>query len=462
MNSGSVNLLRSVLKGPAYLPGDVGYEEMRATWDLAVEHRPALIVAPEEPADVIAAVRFARKHELPVAVQGAGHGPIFGCNGGVLINNRRMKKISIDRADRVARVEAGVVWGELLNAAHEFGLAGLSGTAPDVGVVGYTLGGGTGWLARQYGYASDSVTAVEIVTGDGRLLRATEHEYSDLFWAVRGGGGSFGVVTALEFRLYPVSMVYGGTLYFPVERAHEVFRTYVEWTRELPESVTSTIVIVHVPDAPFVPEPARGKSFVEVQGCMNMPAAEATELLKPLRALAPVMDDFAWMAYKDSGRIAHEPEHPMWARTGTESLAGLPEELVDDLLMEAGDRAHTSLALIAFRHIEGAYRREGEDASAASRPDARFVMLSIGTAMTPEQRDLVAADTAALRGVCRPYRAGSPLFNFVGWGGRDRAEIGELYSDAKYRVLTGIKERYDPDNLFRFAMPVALPELAAA
>jgi FAD/FMN-containing dehydrogenase len=191
-----------------------------------------VIVAPEEPADVIAAVRFARKHELPVAAQGTGHGPIFGCNGGVLINNRRMKKIAIDRAEaRIARVEAGVVWGELLDAAHPYGLAGLSGTSPDVGVVGYTLGGGTGWLARQYGYACDSVTAVEIVTGDGRLLRATEQEYPDLFWAVRGGGGSFGVVTALEFRLYPVSMVYGGIVVFPDRARVRGFRTYVEWTR---------------------------------------------------------------------------------------------------------------------------------------------------------------------------------------------------------------------------------------
>lgn len=450
-----VNYPRSVLKAPAYAPGDPGFDSARATWNLAIEHKPALVVAPEEPADVLDAVRFARTHGMAVAAQGSGHGPIFGCSGGVLINNRSMKRIAIDAGSRIARVEAGVTWGELLDAAHPHGLAGLSGTSRDAGVVGYTLGGGAGWLARQYGYACDSLTAVEIVTGRGRLIRATEHEYSDLFWAVRGGGGGFGVVTAMEFRLYPVSTVYGGSLYFPIERAYEVFQTYLEWVRTVPETVTSTIAILHLQEAPI-------ESFAAVELCANLHEREAAELVRPLRALKPAMDRLRAMPYRESGRIANEPAGPAWIRTGAETLRDVPLELVDDILMDAGDRRHTSLAMVALRHIEGAFSRLPEDACAASRPDARFAMLATGAAQSPDERDLAAADIEALRSVCRPYRGGPPLFNLVGWGGRHRAEIGELYSEAKYRALARIKERYDPENRFRFAMPVALAGLAAA
>jgi FAD/FMN-containing dehydrogenase len=324
------------------------------------------------------------------------------------------------------------------------------------------LGGGTGWLARRYGYASDSLVAAEVVTGDGRLLRVTEKEYADLFWALRGGGGNFGAVTAMEFRLFPIAQVYGGSLYFPIERAVEVFGAYAVWTRTLPDSMTSTICIQHVPEAPFFPAPVRGRSFVVIQGCLIGDEAAGTGMLETLRALGPVMDDFAMMPFREIGRIAKEPELALWAHTGTESLTELTPELIRNIVDVAGDRSQTSLTIIAVRHLDGAYAKRSESVSAATRPDTPFVMVSVGIAWSPEMRNQIVSDTAGLMEVCRPHRSGAPLLNFIGWSGRDRADDGELFSNEKAWLLATVKKRYDPGNLFRFGMPIAIPEAAAA
>jgi FAD/FMN-containing dehydrogenase len=449
----ALDALRGAVGAAVLAPGDDGFEAACGGFELAIRHRPAVVVLPESADGVVQAVRFARANDMSVAVQATGHGQLWAAEGGMLINTSRFRKVSIDAERAIARVEGGARWRDVLPAAYADGLAALCGTSPDVGVVGYTLGGGTGWLSRRYGYASDSVVAAEIVTGEGRLLRLTEHENADLFWAVRGAGGSFGVVTALEFRLYPVPEVYAGTLFFPIERAREIFAAYTRWTETVPADLTSTICVMHLPPLPFVPEPLRGKSVVAVQLCYAGDTAEGAEIVSALRELRPMFDFVSTMPYTRIGTVANEPEDPGHSLIGTESLAAMPDDLIDRVLEAVGDRTRTGLAIIAFRHLEGAYRHAPEDASAVSRPDLKYLMVSVGPVFHPSMEARVGHDTRALVDLLRPYSAGAPVRNFLAANSAARAEAFELFSDTKYRRLARMKDRHDPDNLFRFGVP---------
>src|SRR5215216_4810366 len=289
-----VGPLRNLLDGDVVAPGDVEWDEARLAWNLAIGQNPAAVVLAESAADVAATVAFAKAHALRVAPQGTGHGAaaIGDMSDTILLKTERMRGVTIDPERRIARAEAGTIWIEVVEAAAEFGLAALAGSSPDVGVVGYTLGGGLSWLARKHGFGSNHVTAVELVTADGRLVRATRENEPDLFWAVRGGGGAFGVVTAIEFNLFPISEVYAGILFFPVERAHEVLRAWRAWTDDdLPEEMTSVGRILQLPPVPNIPEPLRGNSFVIVEAIYSGDDFDAARrLLEPLRSLGPAID----------------------------------------------------------------------------------------------------------------------------------------------------------------------------
>jgi FAD/FMN-containing dehydrogenase len=259
--------LRELIDGHVVLPGEEGWDLARRAWNLAADQRPVAVAFAESAADVVAIVDFARVRGLRVATQATGHfaGSLDGLEDTILVKTSRMRGLEVDPETRTARAEAGVLWEEVTLAAAEHGLAGLAGSSPDVGVVGYTLGGGLGWLARRYGLAANSVLAVEVVTADGRLVRADRDTEPDLFWAVRGGGCSFGIVTAIEFALYPVAEVYAGILFFPAERAAEVLNAWSAWVEETPEEITSAGRLMQFPPIPDVPEPLRGRSFVMVE-----------------------------------------------------------------------------------------------------------------------------------------------------------------------------------------------------
>ncbi|HKC21770.1 MAG TPA: FAD-binding oxidoreductase, partial [Gaiellaceae bacterium] len=249
------------------LPHDPSWDEVRLAWNLAADQRPAAVALPESPRDVAAIVRWARERGLRVAPQGTGHNaiPLGSLAHTVLLKTGRMRGLSIDIRRQRARVDAGVLWAEVTDAAAEHGLAGLAGSSPDVGVVGYTLGGGVSWLGRRYGLASNSVTAIEVVNAEGDRIRADADQHADLFWALRGGGGSFGVVTALEFELYPVTHVHAGILFFPLERGAEVLRAWRRWVDQVPDEVTSVGRFLQLPPVPEIPEPLRGGSFAIVE-----------------------------------------------------------------------------------------------------------------------------------------------------------------------------------------------------
>src|SRR6516225_7031697 len=258
--------LRAAIAGQVFVPGEAGYDRARQAWNLAVDQRPAVVVEAGSAADVARAVRFARAHGMRIAPQGTGHGagPLEPLVGAMLLRTTRMRTVRIDPAARTARAEAGAVWQDVIVPAAEHGLAGLAGNSPNVGVAGYTLGGGLGWLARRYGLAANSVTAAELVTPDGNLVRADADHEPDLFWAVRGGGG-IGVVTALEMQLYPVRELYAGDLFLPIERTAEVLHAWREWTASAPDEVSSQGRLVRLPSAPQLPEPLRGRAFVKVE-----------------------------------------------------------------------------------------------------------------------------------------------------------------------------------------------------
>ena len=246
------------------MPGDPGWDDARRAWNLAVDQHPAAVALPESAHDVAAAVRFAREHGLRVAAQGTGHNarPLGSLDDTVLVKTARMRRVTIDPAARIARAEAGAVWHEVVEAAAEHGLAALAGSSPDVGVVGYTIGGGISWLGRAYGLAANNVEAIEVVTADGRLVRADACTEPDLFWALRGGGGSFGVVTAIELRLFPITEVYAGLLWWPAEAAAEVLQAWRDLTQsDPPEEFTSAAAVMRFPAIPDVPGHLRGRSF---------------------------------------------------------------------------------------------------------------------------------------------------------------------------------------------------------
>ena len=295
------------------VPGSPGWDDARRAWNLTVDQQPDAVFMPANAEEVAAAVPAARAAGLRVAVQATGHGagPRRNLEGTLLINTSRMRGASVDPASRTARVEAGAQWRDVAPLAAEGGLAALHGSAPDVGVVGYTLGGGVGWLGRRYGLAANSVTAIEVVTAAREAVRADADTEPELFWALRGGGGNFGVVTALEFRLYPVESLNAGWLVWPWEEARRVLARWAEWTDTVPEEVTSVGRILQLPPLPDLPEAFRGRKLVVLDAAILADEDEAARLLAPLRELGPELDTFAQGPATALSELHMDPPEPV-------------------------------------------------------------------------------------------------------------------------------------------------------
>ena len=306
--------MRANLVGELVLPGDSNWDEARLAWHLAVDQRPAAVAIPENVHDVIEIVNWAGEAGFQITAQGTGHNaPALGdLAGTVLVKMHKLKGVSIDADARIARVNAGAIWIEVVHAAAEHGLAALAGSSPDVGVIGYTLGGGLSWLARKHGIGANQVVAVELVTADGEFRRVDRENDPDLFWAVRGGGGAFGVVTAIEFNLFPITEVYAGHLFFPVERAAEVLRVWRDWTETVPDEITSVGRILQLPPIEEIPEPFRGKSWAVLQAIYSGDDFdEAKRLIEPLRALGAAVDTFDVMPIQALSHLHMDPEEPV-------------------------------------------------------------------------------------------------------------------------------------------------------
>ena len=318
--------LRAAVTGEVFASGETGYDQARQAWNLAIDERPAVVVMSESAADVAQAVRFARTRGMRIAPQGTGHGaePLEPLRGAMLLRTVRMRSVRIDPVSRTARADAGALWQDVTVPAGEHGLAALAGSSANVGVTGYTLGGGMGWLARRYGLAANSVTAAELVIPSGRFVRTDADHEPDLFWAVRGGGGSVGVVTALEMRLYPVRELYAGALFFPLQRAAQVLHAWRAWTSTVPDEVTSQGRILRLPPLPEIPEPLRGRAFALVEAAYLGDAGTGSELLGPLRRLGPELDTFAMIPPPALGQLHMDPDQPVPNQGDGASLFRVP------------------------------------------------------------------------------------------------------------------------------------------
>jgi hypothetical protein len=336
----------------------------------------------------------------------------------------------------------------VLEKTQAVGLAPLLGSSPDVGVVGYTLGGGMGWLGRKYGLATDSVRFFELVTADGRLLRASETENSDLFWGLRGGGGSFGIITGMEIKLYPVSTVYGGNLFYPISLAKEVYARYRNWIASVPDELTSSIVLMNFPPLPQVPEFLRGQSFVMVRGLYCGPVQEGEALLQSWRDWqTPYFDGFRVMPFSEVGTVSDEPLDPTPVHSTGAWLRELSDEVIDTLLrtVAPGSNGPSPLIFAEIRHVGGAVARVSPQASAYGNREATFLLHLLGVTPTPEAYRQLAQYTGQIKEQLRPYLTGGVYMNFLeGEESQRRVESG--YAPETYRRLAALKAAYDPDN----------------
>ncbi|MEU5987380.1 FAD-binding oxidoreductase [Spirillospora sp. NPDC047418] len=437
--------LRGAFTGAVHLPGDAGYEEMRLPWNRRIDPHPAIVAEASGPADVQAAVRTAREHALSFAVQATGHGNLALTDGGLLVRTAGLSGVEVDPERGVARAGTGALWSDVIAAAAPHGLAPLSGT-PCVGVTGYTLGGGIGWLSRKYGLACDSLLRADVVTADGELRTVDAGQHPDLFWALRGGSGNFGVATSLEFKLYPVGQVYAGTSLHPLDRARETLALYREWARDEPDEMNSGITLMSLPDVPMIPEPMRGKQFLSLRTFHVGTADEGERLFKPLLdAAGPVlMGDYGMMDFASASlAIAGPPPPPVLARQRIELCHDLSDGLLDVMLdaMSPG----TPLTAIEIRHWGGAIEHAGPDAGPAGHRDVPYSVIATAMYPQPEMDASVATAIGGLAERFRPFSTGGSFLNFLG----DPTKAETAFTPDNYARLREVKRAWDPDNFFR-------------
>ena len=449
----SVDLLRERLEGEYVTPADANWDDARLAWNLAVDQRPAAVAIPRSVEDVAEVVRYATVAGYRVAAQSTGHNahPLAeGLESTVLVKMHRLSDVEIDPVARVARVAGGALWADVVGAAAEHGLAPLAGSSPDVGVAGYSLGGGISWLSRKYGLASNSVVAIELVDANGEHVRADAAENPDLFWALRGGGGSFGVVTSIELALYPVTEVYAGWLIFPMERGDEVLKAWREWVGRVPDEVTSIGRLLQVPPLPDIPEPVRGKRLVVIEATMLMDEPEAAKLLEPLRALGPDMDTFHTMPAAELQSLHMDPPGPVPGVGDHMLLADLTPEAIDSVIRVAGAQSASPLLSVEFRHLGGEVGRAKVGNGATAAIDAEFAMFAVGMAMDPVMTAAVRAHLPVVKRALAEHDSGREYLNFA----EQRTDARRLWPIDVYHRLRQVKAKYDAADVFRSNHPV--------
>jgi hypothetical protein len=445
-----VDDLRGRVRGPVYAAGDDGLAAEVATWNLAVQHTPAIAVGATCAADVQAAVSWAVAHDLEVAVQATGHGPVRNAAGSLMITTSRMQGVAIDPDRRMARVQAGATWHRVLEAAAEYGLAGLCGSSSDVGVVGYSLGGGMGSLGRKHGFAADHITAVEIVTADGRLRRASADSEPDLFWAARGGKGNFGIVTALEMELVPVGSIYGGGIFFAGADAASVLHAFREWAPGLPEEVSTSVAILRMPPMEELPPPLRGQTVVHLRFAYSgTDFEEAERLIAPMKATGTILLGFVGpILTTEMDSIHMDPVDPLPAWEKGMLLAELSADTVDALLATAGPQVEVPLIMVEIRLMGGALARQAQVPNAVAGRDGAYGVLVLGPGL-PELAQVVPAVGKGVLGALQPWAAPGCMVNFLGEVSGPE-EVAAAYPAGVLERLREVKATVDPAGVFSF------------
>jgi FAD/FMN-containing dehydrogenase len=443
--------LRARLDGAVAGPADAGWDRARKAWNLAVDQRPAAVAFPVTDNDVAETIRFAAERGLRVAPQTTGHGaaPLArDLEDAILLNTSRMRGVRIDRPNRIARVRAGAQWGDVTLPASAYGLAPLAGSSPSVGVVGYTVGGGLSWLARKHGLACNSATAFEVAIPEHGIVRADADHNPELFWALRGGGGSFGVVTALEFELYEVEDVYAGTMLWPWEQAEEVLHAYRYFSRTVPDEVTSLCRLLQLPDAPSVPSQLRGGKFIAFEAAITGHEAYRRDIVEPMRAFRPVLDLFATMPAAGLVEIHSDPRQPVAAMGNHRLLENVGDGAIDTLLEVAGPGSRSPLLSVELRQLGGALARPGTGALA--KLDGEFSLFAVGQVTSAEAAMAIDASLAELLDAMAPWDAGTGYLNFV----ENRDHARRFFDRQTYNRLRAVKEAVDPDHTILANHPV--------
>jgi FAD/FMN-containing dehydrogenase len=435
-----VEVLRTGLHGEVIRPGDPAYDKARRIWNAIIDKHPGIIARCTGVADVVHAVSFARENELLIAIRGGGHnvGGRALCDEGMVIDLSRMKGIHVDAKNRTARVQAGATLGDVDRETHLYGLAVPAGVVSATGIAGLTLGGGVGWLVRKYGLTCDNVLSFDIVTAEGKLLTANAEENSDLFWALRGGGGNFGVVTSFEYRLHPVSSVLGGMVVYPRGQAVEVLRFYRAFTQSAPEELTAYAGLLHTPD---------GTPAIAVVACYCGDLAEGERVLKPLREFgSPLLDAIQPMPFPQMQSLLDGAfpggNQNYWKST---FLRELSDEAID-LLVERANRATSPLTAVVIEYYGGAASRVGVAETAFAHREAQYDVGILAQWTDPGESSRHIEWARGVADALRPYSSGAYLLNFLGDEGDDtiRAAFGENYGR-----LVEVKSKYDPTNFFR-------------
>jgi FAD/FMN-containing dehydrogenase len=448
IEAAQVQELAAGFRGELILRGDSGYEEARKVYNGMIDKHPGLIARCVDVADVIRCVNFARENNLTLAIRSGGHnGAGLGmCDDGLVIDLSRMKGIRVDPVERTVRVEGGCTWGDVDHATHVFGLATPNGTFSTTGVGGLTLGGGLGHLTRKYGLTIDSLLAVDIVLADGSFVTASAQQNPDLFWAVRGGGGNFGVVTSFLFKLHPVSTVYAGPMLWPLDRAAEIMRFFREFIPNAPEDLTGFFAFLTVPPGPPFPQELHNKKMCGIVWNYTGPLDEAEEVFTPIRRLGPALDFVGPLPFPalQSMFDALYPPGLQWYWK-----ADFVNELSDEAIAQHIKHASQLPTLHSTVHlypIDGAAHRTGRRDTAFSYRDARFAEVVVGVDPDPANSQRIMAWAQAYWSALHPYSAGGSYVNMIMDEGQDTVKAS--YRDNHERLVS-IKNKYDPTNLFQ-------------
>ena len=449
MPAQSIDQLRSSFRGELIQPADAGYESARKVYNGMIDKHPRLIARCVDVADVIAAVNFGRENNLLTAIRGGGHnGAGLGtCDDGLVIDLSRMKGIRVDPAAKSVRVEAGCVWGDVDHATHAFGMATPCGFISTTGVAGLTLGGGIGHLTRQYGLTIDNLLSVDMVLANGSFVTANSQEYPDLFWAVRGGGGNFGVVTSFEFCLHPVNMVQFGPTFWPLEEAASVLRAYRDFIKSAPEDISGFFAFLVVPPAPMFPEHLHLKKVCGVVWCCTGSAESVEAALKPMRSLGHPLFDHVGPAPFPAAQSLFDPLFVpglQWYWRA-DNFTELSEEAIARHV-EHGSKIPTMLSTMHLYPVNGAAQRVGKTDTAYSFREALLAEVIVGVDPDPANCEKITAWCKNYWEALHPYSAGGAYVNFLMEEGQDRVQA--TYRDNYFR-LVATKSRYDPKNFFR-------------
>ncbi len=448
----TIEELRSRLGGELLSPGEDGYDDARKIWNGSIDKRPGLIARCSGVADVIAAVQFARDHELLVAVRSGGHNVAGNalCDDGLMIDLSGLKGTRVDPAARRVRAQAGLIWGEFDHETQAFGLASTGGVMSTTGIAGFTLGGGIGWLMRKHGLACDNLISADIVTAEGGLVTASAQENPDLFWGIRGGGGNLGIAASFEFQLHPLGpTVLAGLLVYRLESAPELLRRHRDLLAEAPDELTTIAILRKAQSAPWLPEDIHGEPVIEIGICHAGSVEAGEESIRPWRALGtPITDHVFPMAYPAVNRMSDGLWAPgfqnYWKST---YLAGLPDGAID-AMVDFATNITSPLSDMKIAHQgAGAISRIGEEETAFGNRDAMF-NLNINTRWTdPAESDQHVQWTRGLFDAMQPFSTGGVYVNFLGNEGEDR--VRAAYGAEKYERLVALKNKYDPTNFFR-------------